>query len=1201
MSVPARKRFQPFASANIFALDLSSGRTVRKEEAPVTDGFHIRQCLLLAAFLFCATWFGAAQQQTAELTGLVTDPGGAAVADATVSIANPARGIKMDVTTNASGIYVAPLLPPADGYEITVTKAGFQQLTRRGITLQVAQTATVNLTLAVGSSSETVIVSGAPPLLDAQTSSVGQVIEARTITALPLNGRSSFRLIQLTPGVTFNQAAYGQFGDVPVNTTWDTSFSINGGQAQSNEFLIDGVPSEVGFFNQITTIPSVDATEEFKVESNNLSAEYGRFSGGVINVTTKSGTNELHGTAFEFLRNSALDANDYIDKSKGVGIPPLKMNQYGGALGGPVVLPRLYHGRDKTFFFADYQGTSRIQGTTFLATVPTVAERTGDFSQLYNASGKPITLYNPFSTRPDPNNPGHYIRDAFQANQVTPLDPVAKNLMNYYPLPNTQGATYTNANNYINNAPLTVGQDQGSVRIDENVSDRYHFFGRFGWLLTNLTQPNTFGNVASGGSGAVGTTKFHNWSFALDNTITINPTLLMTVDYGYARWFQTRQTLSYGFDNSKLGFPAQFVSLVTIPMFPSITVAGYAATNGQSYLSNGNDSHALIFSLTKVLGRHTLIAGTDVRLHLINFFNVASAAGQFTFAAAQTQGPDPNVSSATAGNALASLLLGAGSSGSMPVGAGNEMRDWYTAAFLQDNYRVTDRLTLNLGLRYGQESPYTDRHNKLNYFNPNVPSPARNASFPNLTGGLLFAGVAGGPDWVYDWNTVHFQPRLGFAYNLLHNTVVRGGAGLVYAPLELSNNAVGFAPNTGFSSSTNWVTSLNGGLNPANLLSNPFPQGLVPPTGNSLGAATGLGQSVTVWDAHPKTPLSYQWNFGIQQQLPSAILVEAAYVGSRGEHLTHNFDNDVLNPQYLSMGAALQNKVANPFQPYVSIGALSQSTVTEQQLLLPFPQFTDVSAENQTWGDSSYESAQFKVNKRTTHGISMLAVYTISKWLSDVTVADAPIGTTNSTGVQNWYDLRAEKSLSENDIPQDLILNVVADLPFGQGKRYLGGAHGPLEKMIGGWSAAGILTEQKGFPLAFSAPDTGPGDRPNWVPGVSPNLSSGRPNSQKVAEWFNPAAFSLPVAWQFGDVPRTTGAVRSPGVQNLDFTLEKQTQIFERLNMEFRADAFNLTNTPHFGFPDTNLADLATTFGKITSVLPSPPPREIQFAVKLKF
>ena len=829
--------------------------------------------LLLAILVpFCLLTYGRAQQQTGELTGQITDSSGAVIPGATVTVTNPARGITVTVTTNAQGTYIAPLLPPADGYQITASKTGFKAATRQGITLQVAQVAKVSLSLVVGSSAQTVVVSGAPPLLDTQTSSAGQVIEKRTITSLPLNGRSTFRLIQLTPGVTFNSSAYGQFGDVPVNTTWDTNFSISGGQAQSNEILIDGVPSTAGFFDQITTIPSVDDTEEFKVESNNLSAEYGRFTGGVINVSTKSGTNALHGDAFEFLRNSALDANDYIDNSKGVKVPPFRMNQYGGTLGGPVMIPKVYDGRNKTFFFVSYQGTRRAQGTTFLGTVPTALQRNGDFSQTFNAKGQLVAIYNPFSTEPDPNHPGQYIRQAFPDNKIPAalIDPVAKNIMSYYPLPNTKGAPFTNVNNFLSNAMMTVTQDMGSVRIDQNVNEHYHFFGRFGWLLTNLTQPNTFGNVATGGAGAVGTTQFHNWSFAFDNTVTINPTLLLTVNYGYARWFQSRQTLSYGFNNAKLGFPAQFVSAIRIPMFPTINITSYSGMNGQSYLLNGNDSHSLLTSLTKIHGRHTFMAGTDVRLHLINFFNVGSASGTFNFALAQTQGPNPNVASAIAGNALASFLVGAGSGGSMPIGSGNELKDWYAAIYALDNFQVTSKLTLNLGLRYEEESPYTDRHNQLNYFSPTVASPAQNPSFPNLTGGLVYAGVNRNPASVYNWNTNQFTPRAGFAYSIFPETVVRGGAGIVYGPLEISNNAVGFVPNAGFSSTTNWETSLNGGLNPFNVLSNPYPQGLVAPTGSSLGAGTLLGQSLTVWDAKPMTPESYQWNFSIQRQLPSS-------------------------------------------------------------------------------------------------------------------------------------------------------------------------------------------------------------------------------------------------------------------------------------------------------------------------------------------
>jgi Carboxypeptidase regulatory-like domain len=1145
-----------------------------------------------------AVW---AQQQTAEVIGTISDSSGAVVVGATVSVTNPSRAIKMVVTSDAKGRYVAPLLPPAADYQILVSKPGFNQVVRAGITLQVAQVALVNITLTVGSVSQSVSVTGAPPLLDTQTSSIGQVISDRTIVNLPLNGRSSFRLIQLTPGVTFSQAAYGQFGDVPVNSTWDTQFAINGGRSGGNAILIDGVPATTGFQNEITTIPSIDDTQEFKVQSNNLSAEYGRYAGGVVNVTTKAGTQQFHGSAFEFLRNSVLNADDYIDKEHGVAVPSFKMNQFGFAVGGPIVLPKIYDGHGKTFFFGDFQETRRNQGTTFVGTVPTALQRTGDFSQTLNSSGKLVTIYNPFSTRPNPSNSAQYIRDPFPGNVIPQnlLDPVAQKIIAYYPMPNTTGSANTNANNYISNAPLILDQNAGSVRIDQNVNQMYHFFGRFGWSLTSLDQPSTFGNVASGGNGQVGPTLFHNWTFALDNTLAISPTLLVTIDYGYARWYQSKRTLSYGFDNSSLGFPSSLVSQIAIPTFPAINVAGYSNMSGQTYLLDGNDAHNLLTSLTKIEGRHTIVVGTDVRLHLINRFSVINPGGTYAFANAQTQGPNPNTASATAGNAFASLLLGAGNSGSMPIGAGVELKDWYLAGYVQDDIRFSNKLTANIGLRYETESPYTDRHNGLNYFDPTVASPAANKQFPSLAGGLVFAGVNGQSDNVYRWNKNQFGPRIGFSYTPVSNTVARGGFGIVFAPLEITDTAAGIWPNTGFSSSTGWTTSVNGGLTPANLLNNPFPNGLVTPTGSSIGAGTALGQSISVWDANPKTPQSYQWTFGIQRQLPSDILIDVAYVANRGLHLTSDFNLSQLSPSYLSLGSALQSQVANPFQPFVSIGPLSKSTVAQMQLLLPFPQFTGVKEMNATWGDSNYQAMQLKFEKRETHGVSFLAAYTISKWLSDVANEQDNIGPNDSPVAQNYYDLRAEKSLSENDIPQSLIVNSVVQLPFGPGRAVLGSAHGVLARLVGGWSASGILTIQRGLPLVFSAPIVIGGNRPNYVQGVSPKLQSSRSTADKVAEWFDTKAFALPPAFTFGNVPRTVGTVRGPAVHNLDFALSKNTQLVERLDMEFQAQAFNLTNTPHFGFPVTNMS--SPSFGQITTTLASPPAREIQFAVKFKF
>ena len=1148
----------------------------------------IRRIVLFLLPLFLVASMSFAQQQTASLTGQVTDATGAAVPGAQVVVSDPNRGVKVTVTTDARGSYLIPELEPSDHYQIAVSKPGFKETMQRDVILQVAQSAKIDLKVDVGDVSESVTVSTAPPQLDTQTSSLGQVITGQTVEDLPLNGRSTFRLIALTPGVTFSQSAYGQFGDVAVNSTWDTNFSINGGRAQSNEILIDGVPSSAGFFDQITTLPIVDETQEFKVESNNLSAQYGRYSGGAINVTTKGGTNQFHGDVFEFIRNSAFDANDWFNKAAGHPNNIFRLNQFGGTLGGPISIPHLYNGHDRTFFFVAYQGTRRTQGSSFIGTVPTDAEKRGDFS----APGL-NTIYNPYTTDPTTK-----VRSAFSSNMITGtlIDPVAQKMLAFYPEPNT-GAAGAITNNFISNSPVTLSQDVASLRVDQNVTQKYHLSGRYAYSRTPLTQPNYFNNVASPGTAAVGTTTFTNQSFAFDNLYVFSPTLLVNANYGFARWFQTRQTLSYGFDNSTLGFPPSLVSAITIPMFPAINIGGgYTGFAGQSFLKNGNDSHAVLISATKLFGRQTINFGVDGRIHRINFFNVANSAGSYSFAIAQTQGP--NASVATNGNAFASFLLGFGSTGTIPIGSGVELQDAYGAVYVQDDIRLTQKLTVNLGVRYDGESPYLDRHNELNYFDPNIASPAANASFPSLQGGLVFSNTAGTPRNVYTSPHKNVVPRVGFAFSPQATTSVRGGFGMSYAPLEITNNAVGFSPSLGYASATAWNTSNDGGFTPANLLSNPFPQGLVKPTGNSLGAATQLGQTLMVWDHNPPTPMALQWNFDVQQQFPDAILFDIGYSGSRGEHLTGTFDRDTLNPNYLSLGNGLTTQVANPFKPYVSIGTLANPMVARRQLLLPYPQFLSVQEVNDPYGSSTYHSLQTKLVKRLNHGVTFLVSYTWSKLISNVNAQDAPIGPSDTTGVQNYYDLRAERAVSELNQTHNLVVNGVADLPFGQGKYFLGSINHVANKFVGGWKLTSILTEQSGFPLTFTANGVGAGTRPNPVPGVNPFITGSRSNQQRVTAWFNKAAFVVPPAYTFGTIGRTYTKVLGPGVQNLDASLEKDTSIF-RLNTEFRAEFFNVTNTPHFGMPDMAVQDAA--FGTITSTIASPPRREIQFAVKVSF
>ena len=1160
----------------------------------------IKYIFLLFLVLLCVVPCNA-QQQTAQLAGRITDTSGAAVPGASVVIADTSRGIVQKTKSNAQGEYLIPLLPPSDHYTLTVTRDGFGTSVQRDLSLQIAQTATVNVALEVGNVVQTVNVSSAPPLLDTQTSSIGQVISEKTIEDLPLNGRSTFRLIALTPGVVFSNGANGQMGDTTVNSTFDTQFRINGGRTGSNEFLIDGIPTATGFFNQITINPIPDETQEFKVESSNLSAEYGRFSGGVINVSTKSGTNEFHGDVFEFLRNSFFDANDWFDDYHGKAIPHFEMNQFGGVIGGPIRISKLYDGRDRTFFFFSYQGTRRIKGTPYTTTVPTVPERTGDFTD------RAVTIYNPFSYSSTTGN-----RNQFPTHNVIPsslLDPVALAIAKYYPLPNTNGTSVTN--NYFNNAPIITNANQYGFRLDQNVTQRYHLFGRYSLTDTSLTQPNQYGNIADG-AGSVGTTPFRNQAFAFGNTITINPSMLLTATYGFARWLQFRPTLSYGFDLTSLGFPSSLVSQMQIPQFPAITDTGFGNMGGQSYFKNGNDSHAVLVQLTYVKGRHNIVTGVDGRMHRINFFNVAGAAGNYSFSPQFTR---QNNSATAGGLGFASFLLGAGLSGSATVGSGSEMQNFYGAVYVQDNFRVSPRLTVNAGVRYEGESPYLDRFNALNYFDPNVASPAANVAFPNLKGGLMFADTNGTGRSVYTREHLNISPRLGFAFAANPTMVFRASYGISYAPLELTNNGVGTVPNQGYSSTTNWVPGIAVGAKVwavEDKLSNPFPNGLVAVSGNTQGAATQIGQSLTVWTHNPPTPSNQQWSAGIQQQFGNASLLNINYVGSHNEHLPYTRELNYLAKGYLdSLKDGINAAVANPFAGYVSIGTLAKSTVSQRQLLLPYPQFTSVQEVNDPYGSSSYNALQVSFLERASHGVTLLVSYTWSKNMSNVPAQPAAIGNvTQSTTPQDWGNLAAERSISDMDQPQNLVTSFTAQLPFGRGRAFLNGG-GLVNVFVGGWQSNAIWTEQSGFPLTLSVNTNNWGaNRVNLVPGQDPAFHGNRTNAQRVGAgctpgvdarcgWFNAAAFAAPTNYTYGTVRRTFAAVRKPGIQNVDYSMIKHTRINERLDTEFHAQAFNIFNNPHFGNPA--MAQDVAGFDVITTNLNSPPPRQLQFALKLIF
>ncbi len=1136
------------------------------------------------------------QTQTAQLTGKISDQSGSIVPGAVVTATNAATGLKQAAETNDQGNYTIPLLPPG-AYNLSVRKDGFKPIASSGVELQVAQVARLDFTLEVGSLSDAVEVRAEAPLLSQETSSLGQVIDNAKVANIPLNGRSTFRLLQLTPGVLSSPSGSGMFGDIPANQVDESNFSIGGGRYKSSEVMIDGVPGTAGFGNTVTTVPTVEGTQEFKVQSSNLSAEWGRFGGGVVNVSTKSGTNELHGSLFEFVRNSAFDANEFFNKGAGRAIPPFRMNQFGYGVAGPVWLGKLYNGRNRTFFFTDFQGTRWRRGDVFIGSVPTLAEREGDFTRSFTAQGQLINMYDPLTNRADPNRPGQFLRDAFAGNLIPKarFDPITSRMMTYYPAPNAAGLPFTSLNNYISNAPRKIDQVSYSMRLDHNIGSNLRVFGRFGVYRSRLAQPDTYGNPASAGVGANGLVNTNGYNGSLNGLATLSPNFLMEVKYGYARFHWDRPTRSFGFNPTSLGFSESLVRQFQVLNFPPTAVEGITGLSGGSYLNTSQDKHSLLVSMTRVSGRHSLKFGPDVRLMRAGSFDNARPSGQYNFPRAFTRGPDPNVFTANSGAGFASFLLGAANTGSVIIGPSVTVQNWYFAGYVQDDIRLNSRLTLNLGIRYETESPVTERYNQLSRFNYNLASPVRNAQFPNLAGGLEFVSESDRYPWIWDRNNI--APRAGFAWQALPKTVIRGGGGLFYSPLEYAGGG-GFTNAPGYSAETPFVGSLDG-LNVFRSLSNPFPDGLTKPVGRAQGASTFLGQAVSALAPNPRSPYMVQWNFDLQREV-RGYLLDAAYTGSRGIKLNQARQFNALPPSQLGQRTALQQLVDNPFFGAIPVGALSQPRVARQQLLLPYPQFTGVTSLNEGSANSVYHALNIKVERRFSSGFGFLLSYTAAKLISDwqngfQNLGNPLDGGLNST-VQNWYDLRGERAVSEMDVAQSLAFSFVGELPFGKGHRWLGDARGALGALVNGWQLSGVVTYRGGMPLIVTAPGTVVGNRPNSN-GTSAKLDGGRPRAQLVTRWFDTSTLTAPAPFTFGSAGRTLPDVRGPAVKNADLSLVKNTKLRETLALQLRVESFNVMNRPHLWLPNTNAGSNA--FGQIstTTLLP----RVNQLALRFLF
>ncbi len=1130
-----------------------------------------RAALLLA--LLAAPWAAHAQTVTGTITGIVKDASGGVLPGVTVTMTQAETGRQESVVTDAEGRYTS--IPLQLGtYRIEASLTGFKASIRGGIGLTIDDVARVDFTLEVGTVQEVVEVAAEASLVDASTSSIGKLVDNRRIAELPLNTRNVYSLIFLTPGVA------GTIG----NAYGDMRYTINGARPRSSDTLVDGVtatfPTVTGG-SGISVFPSVDAIQEFKVLGATYPAEFGRSLGSVVNVVYKSGSNNFHGSGYEFLRDSSLDSQNYFQKLRGEELGDFSRHQFGGSAGGPLQI-------GKMFYMVSFEGLREKAFASSTLTVPTALERQGDFSQTFAANGQLVRIFNPFSTRANPGGSG-FIRDPFADNRIPRemMDPVALNIIKYYPAPNQPGDAVTGRNNYYQTGTSTLDTNNTDLRVDRNFGTAGRGFARYSHRYVATAPLQAFPDELAIAEGRViEENRTHN--FVAEYNHTIGRTTLLTARIGFARTLFVFDNQGLGFLPSSLGLPTTIDDAVDRQMFPAIGASNYVSLGGNDHRYNAFMSYPALLSLTKTSSKHTLKTGVDARMIRVNVWE-ARAAGTFNFSAGMTQGPNPSTASSTAGNALASLLLGTGTANNALIQNWKNVasQNFYVGGYLQDDWRLNSRLTLNLGLRYDFETPRTERFDRMNYFDPTARSPLASqvSQFPDLRGGLVFVGEDGVGRWQFEPDTNNISPRVGGAFEVNDKTVLRAGYAHVYGgSYQQANGTVG---PFGFRTENLWVSTVDG-ITPFRLLRDPYPDGFRPSPGSAEGLLTAAGGSIQapLRDGSP-TPWNRQWNVTVQRELPWRVAAEVAYVGTEGHDLQTNTEGGLnlnqLDPQYLSLGSALNQTVPNPFFGIVTTGVHASPTISRAQLLRPYPQFTDIIPLQNTGATSIYHALQMSVNRRMSHGLLLAGSYVWSKAEEE------------GEAHQNSYDIAASRSVASYDIPHRLVLSALYELPYGRGRRFGTNAPAILDGVFGGWQVNAIVTVQSGTPLTISASNqTGlfnPVTRANWN-GEDPGLDGA--GEDRLQKWFDTSKFSQPAAFTFGNAGATFPLLRTDSVRNLDLSIFKHFSMPRGIRLQARIEAFNALNRVQFGSPNTSVT--SSSFGVVTSQANTP--RQLQFGLK---
>jgi Carboxypeptidase regulatory-like domain/TonB dependent receptor-like, beta-barrel len=1109
-----------------------------------------RSLHVTALFLFFAVRSVFGQAGTADLTGIVSDSAGALLAAAKVTATDTETRVSTETQTGAGGVYVFTNLRPSV-YEVSAEANGFQRLVRTGVTLVTGERTRVDLTLVVGSVKESVTVSGDAPLLQTESGSITQSIDNEKIVELPLNGRNFIQLATLSPGVT-----------LPPGTQLPR---INGGRPRTNEYLFDGISALQPEPGQVVFFPIIDAIQEFNVQTNAVSAEFGRFNGGVVNLATRSGSNEFHGSVYEFFRNESLNARNYF-APVGQRKPEFRRNQYGATLGGPIV-------KNRTFFFVDYQGAKQAIGTVRTSTVPTLLERQGNFTELYGST-TPV-LYDPATTV---QNGSKFTRSSFAPTNVIPvdrIDPAALAALNHYPLPTKSGTS----NNFTLVDNDQDHQNQFDTRIDHKFSDHNQTFGRYSYFH-DVDQPVPFLPDGSGNitTGAIGLTDTLGQQVVGSYIHTFSSKTLNDLRGGYTRRSFQRRGVQLGSSPSESlqipGIPTNGAFNNALPLF---NIAGYQQIGSPSNTNSNfrTDVTELVDSFSRLLGNHAIKLGLDFRWERLDVIQPPNPTGLFTFSQLFTD--QPGVKST--GDPLASFLLGQVQQFSIDLQEKIlRPRAHIQEYFVQDDWKVTRRLTVNGGVRWTLNFPSTEVDNQ-------------GAIFNTKTQQLDYLGKNGYPHTARELHWHDFAPRLGLAYMLQDKTVLRAGYGLVW--IEQTGITTPFTvPQFPFLQTTSQRTLDN--INPAFVLSTGPNVAPIPLTPDA-----GLGQGVFTVNRDLGSGYTQQWNLAVQRELTRNMSLEVAYVGS---HITHVGIPDVninqLSVDQLATGSPLLQKVTNPFFGQIPrSSSLGDPSIAAGQLLKPFPEFLTVAPYRNNVGSTVYHGFEAKLEQRLAHGLSYLVSYTHSKLIDTASsVFDASIltGPIANFPVADSFNLRRERDSSTGDIPNVFVASSTWQLPVGRGHSL--NPSGVWGVLANGWQITGIVQLQSGMPFAITQSTNfnafaGFGvQRPNVV--ASPNLPS---NQRSPAKWFNTAAFQAAPQFTLGNASRNP--VRGPDYRDADIAFIKHTGIRERVDLEFRAEIFNLTNTPAFGQPNGVVGSSA--FGTITTTATDP--RVIQFALKVNY